>query len=349
MRAARLHSVGEGLSIDEIPEPVPGPNEVLVRIIHCGVCASDLHVRAGVTPPGRLPQILGHEAAGRVTSDAGGFREGEWVALFPGRWCGSCEFCQRGQPNRCMYGRFLGVDMDGAFAELVAVPTEGLIRIPAGVDPAHAAVATDAVATAFHALRRAGDLSGARVAVFGAGGVGIHAIMLAGPLGAAWVAAVDADPVARQRAAEMGAHVVVDPSDGKPGRAIRELSDGGVDFSFEFIGNPETISQSAKSLRKGGRAVLVGLTPEELRLIPAAAFVWSELEVVGSFGAAAGELEELMGMLSRGELDLARSITHRLTLEDADRALEMLRTREDHPLRIVLDIAPGDTGTPSSG
>jgi propanol-preferring alcohol dehydrogenase len=229
--------------------------------------------------------------------------------------------------------------MDGAFAELVAVPSEGLLRIPDGVDPAHAAVATDAVATAFHALRRAGDLSGARVAVFGAGGVGIHAVMLAGPLGAAWVAAVDTDPVARQRAAELGAHEVVDPGDGKPGRAVRALSDGGVDVALEFIGNPETISQAAKSLRKGGRAVLVGLTPEELRLLPTAAFVSSELEVVGSFGAAGGELEELMDMLSRRELDLSHSITHRLSLEDADRALEMLRTREDHPLRIVLDIA----------
>ena len=338
MRAARLHAIGERLSIDDVGEPVPAPGEVLVRITHCGVCASDLHVRDGVTPPGRLPQILGHEAAGRVASATDGFREGESVALYPGRWCGECEFCLRGQPNRCLHGRFLGVDMDGAFAELVAVPSEGLMRIPDGVDPAHAAVATDAVATAFHALRRAGDLSGARIAVFGAGGVGIHAIMLAGPLGAGWVAAVDTDPVARQRAAELGADVVVDPGDGKPGRTIRELSGGGVDVAFEFIGNPETISQCAKSLRKGGRAVLVGLTPEELWLLPAAAFVSSELEVVGSFGATGDELQELMGMLSRRELDLSRSITHRLKLEDADRALEMLRTREGHPLRIVLDI-----------
>jgi threonine dehydrogenase-like Zn-dependent dehydrogenase len=100
------------------------------------------------------------------------------------------------------------------------------------------------------------------------------------------------------------------------------------------------MSQAAKSLRPGGRAVIVGLTPEELRLLPAAALVSAELEVVGSFGATRAELDELLQMLADGRLDLSRSITHRLPLEEADRALEMLRTREGHPLRIVLNIAP---------
>jgi 2-desacetyl-2-hydroxyethyl bacteriochlorophyllide A dehydrogenase len=340
VRAARLHAVGTALSIDDIPEPSPEPGEVLVHIAHCGACASDLHVRDGATPAGPLPQILGHEAAGRVVADAAGYREGEWVALAPGRWCGECGFCLAGTQNRCVRGRFLGVDIDGAFAELVAVPAEGLIRIPAGVDPAHAAVTTDAVATAYHALRRAGDLEGKRVAVFGAGGVGVHAVMLAPAMGASWVVAIDADPVARERALELGADEAVDPADGKPGRAVRARSDGGVDVALELIGNAGTMSQAAKSLRTGGRAVLVGLTPEELRLLPGAAFVSSELEVIGSFGATAAELVELMGMLADGSLDLSRSITHRLPLEEADRALEMLRTREGHPLRIVLDIAP---------
>ncbi len=340
MRAARLHAVGTALSIDEVPDPEPSPGEILVRVAYCGACASDLHVRDGSTPSGPLPQILGHEAAGRVVGDGEGFREGEWVALAPGRWCGKCDFCRTGSPNRCIRGRFLGVDMDGAFAELMAVPPEGLIRIPAGVDPAHAAVATDAVATAYHALRRAGDLRGKRVAVYGAGGVGVHAVMLAPTLGASWVVAVDADPVARERAATLGADEVVDPADGKPGRTVRALSDGGVEVALELIGNPATMSQAVKSLRTGGRAVLVGLTPEELRLLPGAAFVASELEVVGSFGATPDELLELMAMLESGALDLSPSITHHLPLDDADRALEMLRTREGHPLRIVVDIAP---------
>jgi len=338
VRAARLHQIRAPLSIDELPEPIPGPGELLVRVAFCGVCASDLHVRDGVTPAGSLPQILGHEAAGTVAADAEGFREGEWVALFPGRWCGACEMCRAGRENLCERGRFLGVDIDGAFAEAIAVPAGSVTRIPDGVDPAQAAVASDAVATAFHALHRAGDLRGKRVAVFGAGGVGVHAVMLAKSLGAAWVVAVDADEVARERALGLGADEAVDPSDGKPGRAVRELSGGGVDAALELIGDVETMSQAAKSLRRGGRAVIVGLTSAELRLLPAAALVASELDVVGSFGATRSELEELLGMLADGRLDLSRSITHRLPLEDADRALEMLRTREGHPLRIVLEI-----------
>jgi threonine dehydrogenase-like Zn-dependent dehydrogenase len=149
---------------------------------------------------------------------------------------------------------------------------------------------------------------------------------------------VDPDPVARDRALGFGATEAIDPGDGKPGRAVRDRSGGGVDVALELIGNVETMSQAAKSLRPGGRAVLVGLTPEELRLLPAAVLVSSELEVVGSFGATPRELEELLRMLGGGELDLSRSITHRLPLDEADRALEMLRTREGHPLRIVLEI-----------
>jgi 2-desacetyl-2-hydroxyethyl bacteriochlorophyllide A dehydrogenase len=338
MRAARLHEVGAPLRIDEVPEPTTRYGEVLVRIAYCGVCASDLHVKEGVTPSGPLPQTLGHEAAGRLVTDAEGFRAGQWVAVLPGRWCGTCDACSAGRQNLCREGRFLGVDIDGAFTQVLSVPPEAVIRVPEGVDPAHAAVASDAVATAFHALRRGGDLEGLRVAVYGAGGVGAHAVMLAKPLGAEWVAVVDADPVARERALGFGADEAVDPADGKPARAIRGLVDGGADVALEFIGNVETMSQAVKSLRPGGRAVLVGLTPEELRLLPAAVLVASELEVVGSFGAPRAEVEELFEMLGRGDLDLSRSITHRLPLDDADRALEMLRTREGHPLRIVLEI-----------
>lgn len=339
VRAARLHRVGTPLRIDDIPEPDPGPGDVLVRVAYCGVCASDLHVRDGSTPSGPLPQILGHEASGRVVAAGHGFEESAWVAILPERWCGECDRCLAGRTNLCVRARFMGVEIDGAFAEVVTVPGEALLTIPDGLDPAQAAVATDAVATAFHALHRAGEIGGASVAMFGVGGVGAHAVMLARALGANWIAAVDTDGVARERAAAFGADAVIDPSDGKPGRAIRELSDGGVDLAFEFIGNVETMSQAAKSLRPGGRAVLVGLIPEPLTLIPASAFVSSELEVIGSVGATRPEIDDLMAMLARGELDLSESITHRMPLEEADRALEMVRTREGHPLRIVLEIA----------
>ena len=337
MRAARLHEVGRPVTIDDVPEPSAGPGTVLVRVMHCGVCASDLHVAHGATPAGTLPQILGHEPAGRVAAGAEGFAEGEWVAVMPGIWCGECGPCRAGMENRCVRGRFLGVDVDGAWAELIAVPARGLLRIPQGVDPVQAAIATDAGATAFHALHRAG-VEGRRVAIYGAGGVGAHGIVLARALGASWIAAVDTDPVARERALALGADLAVDPSDGKPGRAVRAASEGGVDAALEFIGNAEAMSQATKSLRTGGRAVFVGLTPDELHLLPAAAFVASELEVLGSFGATRAEVEELLAMLGRGEVDLGPLVTHRLPLEDAPRALEMLATREDHPLRIVLDV-----------
>lgn len=338
MRAARLHEIGARLQVEDVPDPKPGPDDVLVNIAYCGVCASDLHVQHGVTPSGPLPQILGHEAAGRVAVSTDGFQAGDWVAICPYRPCRSCPACTAGRENLCQRGQVFGVDTDGEFAEMIAAPADRLLRIPTGVDAAEAAVATDAVATAYHALRRAGPIDGRSVAVFGAGGVGAHGILLAKVLGAAWIAAVDLDPVARERALAFGADVAVDPTDGKPGRAVRKASGGGVDYALEFIGIPEVQSQAAKSIRPGGRVVMVGLTPDELRLLPGALLVSGELEVAGSFGYTLDELEDLFGMLDRGELDLSRSITHRLPLDDVNRALEMLATREGHPLRIVLEL-----------
>jgi D-arabinose 1-dehydrogenase-like Zn-dependent alcohol dehydrogenase len=345
IRAARLHRPRSGtspeiVSVDEVPIPEPGPGEVLVEVRACGICASDLHVVQGVTPHGpRLPQVLGHEPAG-VVAAAGeqvrGWYPGDRVAFQAVRPCGECAYCRSGREAICPDVRIPGVDVDGTQAEYAVADPRFLVPVPGSVPFEQAAVLTDAVATPYHALKRGGVGEGVSVAIFGLGGLGAHAVQLCRLAGADHVIGVDIDPVNLERALDWGADEVVDATDGRPHRRIRERTGGGVDRSLEFVGDARTVSQAVKCLRPGGRATIVGLTPAQMELLPTALFVSRELEVVGSFGSTGQDLNELMDLLEAGRLDLSRSVSHRYAIEEFPAALRQLETREDHPVRVVI-------------
>lgn len=344
MLAARLHeAASEGraakVSVDEVPVPTPGPGEVLVAVDSCGICASDVHVVQGITPHGELPMTLGHEVAGTVAAvgeGVDGWLFGDRVAVAAGIPCGACEYCRVGRINLCSWLRIPGVNVDGGQAGFVAVDERILVPVPASVPLEQAAILTDAVATSYHALKRGGVGDDIVCAIFGLGGLGMHAVLLA-KLAGATVIGVDVDPVNLERAAAWGADHVVDASDGKPARGVRELSEGGVDRSFEFVGAQQAADQAIKSLRRGGRATLVGVSSvERLETVPLGLFVAGELEVVGSFGSTHQDLNELMDLLESGRLDLSRSITHRWRVNQFDEALHALETRAGHPIRMVV-------------
>lgn len=345
MRAARLHRVRtpdapELVTVDEVPVPQPGPGQVLVELRACGVCASDLHVVQGVTPHGpALPQILGHEPSGVVAAvgdGVEGWMAGDRVAFQMARPCGRCAYCQVGREALCSELSVPGVDADGAQAEYAVAEQRFLTPLPSTIPFDQAAILTDAVATPYHALKRGGVGEGVTVAVFGLGGLGMHAIQLAKLAGADVVVGVDLDPVNLDRAREWGADEVVDAADGRPARRIKQFTDGGVDRSFEFVGSSATVDQALKSLKPGGRATVVGLTPQTLDLMPQALFVAQELELVGSFGSTAADLNELIDLADAGRLDLSRSITHRTTIDGFPEALQQLEARDGHPIRIVV-------------
>ena len=346
MRAARLHGprsaeAPQDLRIDELPTPEPGPDEALVRVHACGVCASDLHVVQGITPAGHLPLVLGHEAAGTVAevgADVGDWMPGDRVLVPPGRVCGQCAMCLGGRDNLCPFQQVLGVDVDGAQADHVLAPARMLVPVPGSVPFDRAAILADAVATPYHALKRGGVDEDVTCAIVGLGGLGMHAVQLARLTGA-HVIGVDVDPVCLDRALAWGADEVVDASDGGGAAQVRELTEGGVDRSFEFVGLQATAHDAVKCLRPGGRATLVGISRERLSTLPLGLFVSQELEVVGSFGSTLQDVNELLDLLEAGRLDLSRSVSHTLALDEFPTALEMLESREGHPIRIVVDHA----------
>lgn len=344
MPAMRLHRVRtpdepERLQLDEVDRPRPAPGQVLVEVKACGVCASDLHVVDGVTPHGpTLPQTLGHEAAGviaEVGDEITDWQPGDRVAVLMSHPCHVCGVCLAGRHNLCPSRSIPGIDSNGAMAGFTLADTNSLVPIPVDVPFDQAAITTDAVATPYHALKRAGVGEGVSMVIMGLGGLGMHAILLA-KLAGATVIGVDIDPVNLERALEWGADEVVDASDGQPARRVRGLTDGGADRALEFVGSPKTVDQAIKSLAPGGRATVVGLTNERLQTVPISLFVSQETELVGSFGSTPKDLGELFDLLEQGRLDLSRSITATIGLAEVPDALKALETRDGHPIRTVV-------------
>ncbi|MBI5583027.1 MAG: zinc-binding dehydrogenase [Deltaproteobacteria bacterium] len=342
MKAARFYQVGQPLVIEEVLQPQPGPGEVLIRVKACGICGSDLHiVYEGVTPTAFQPIILGHEFSGVVAAcgpGVSGWQEGDRAAVNCIVSCGRCRNCRAGREQICLERRLLGIHLNGGLAEFAVVPAENLVALPAGIPFDQGAILTDAVATPYHALTRRGRLvRGETVAVIGCGGLGLHAVQLARVLGAGLVVGLDVSETALDRARARGADRVIRNDQGDPAAALREATGGeGVDLAIECHGRPETIALAVAGLRIGGRAVIVGLGAEPIACLPPTEFVRREIELLGSYAFTTREIAELVELVAGGQLNLAASVSRRISLEEINPGLEGLHKKIGHPIRIVV-------------
>src|SRR3990170_3697962 len=232
MKAIRLVQTGKPLVEFELPIPQIGEGDVLVRVSAAGICHSDAHYRAGRSPVEPLPLTLGHEVAGVVESVGSKVLQrspGDRVALHYLVTCGECAYCRSGAEQYCLTGKMLGHYTDGGYAEFVAVPGRNAVLLPDEISFGQGATLMCASATAFHALRKSRLKGGERVAVFGAGGLGISAIQLARAFGALEVIAVDVREENLGLAARCGA-IPVNAGQQDPVVVIRSLTRGqGVD------------------------------------------------------------------------------------------------------------------------
>lgn len=320
MKAVRLVETGKPLELCEMANPEPGPGEIRVRVLAAGICHSDAHYRAGTASVGFLPITLGHEVAGvvdRIGTSVEGVSVGERIALHYLVTCGQCEYCIGGLEQFCVKGRMLGKHMNGGYAEYVVAPARNAIRIADPVSAEAAAIMMCSTATAFHALRKARMSAGERVAVFGAGGLGLSAIQLARACGAAEVFAIDLDPAKLRAAAGYGA-LSIDPANGAPERQVRDLTRGrGVDVALEFAGVPSTQVQAIASLAVRGRAAMAGIGASPFTVHAYPTLINGEAEIVGVSDHLRSELVTLMEFAQRGALDLESVIADRIPLDAA--------------------------------
>lgn len=349
MRALVYRGPGN-LELAEVDDPIPGPGEVIVEVVAAGLCGTDRHLVAGElgVPDGTIP---GHETAGRIAAlgdGVEGWAEGDPVVCYGQVVCGACAACLGGHQNRCTRPVGFGMARPGGFADYVAAPTSSLVALPDSVDPAIGAIATDAIATPFHALTAVGRLrAGETVVVIGAGGLGLHAVGLARMMGATRIVAVDPSAGARDLALAVGADEVFDPSvHDQPGRALRKLV-GGAHAAFEFVGRADTVECGLESLAPGGRLVVVGVGHDRPQLPPIIRFIGMELTVAGSFGSTLADIATVVELIDRGRLDVSHSVSRRVGLED----VPVLLAEPAGPARTVIDPAetPGGNGGGSRG
>lgn len=353
MKAARFYKAGESLRVEDITIPKLGPGEVLVEVRAAGVCGTDLHIALeGTIPTARTPITLGHEGAGVITAlgtpltppDAGG-REGvtEWqagdrVCFLPHVPCGECWYCTEGREALCPRTQIFGLHRDGTFAEAILVPARCLVALPEAISLELGAILTDAVSTAYHAVAVRGAVQrGESVVVIGCGGVGHHAILFARHLGAGQIIAVDMAEGALRRARKAGADATVNAQEDDVAQQVRTLTDGlGADLAVECVGRAETVTTALKSLRRGGRAVVVGVGPARVTLPPLQAFVGMDLALLGSMGFDRADLEAVIGMVAKGELDLAGSVSEMVPLAEINQAMQHVAERQGDSVRLVV-------------
>lgn len=341
MIAVRFLGVGKPLEVTDAPLPSPLHGEVLVAVAACGVCASDLHMIDGSLPTRTPPPVTpGHESSGTVAavgSGVAGWKEGDRVVIYGGKGCGQCPPCRAGRPQEeCWTPLTMGVDYDGAWAEHVVVPASSLCALPSSVPFEVGAILTDAVATPFGAVTETGALrAGERVAIFGVGGLGTHAVQIARLAGASFVAAIDPRSGARERALARGADLALDP-DGAVA-AIREATGGeGVDLAVECVGANEVLKSALASLAIGGRCVVVGVSGERMSLGSSIRFSFFRTRLLGHYGYQRRHLDALIRLVASGRLDVSSSVSKRLPLTQAADAVEALVEKRGDPVRILL-------------
>jgi D-arabinose 1-dehydrogenase-like Zn-dependent alcohol dehydrogenase len=318
MQAVRLAEIGQPLRMFEIPIPALGSRDVLVRVRAAGICHSDAHYRAGVSPVARLPITLGHEVAGvieRTGDRVTGLSAGDRVAIHYLATCGECHYCRLGHEQFCLTGQMIGKHCDGGYAEYIAVPARSVVPLPSDIPFEAGAIMMCSTATSFHALRKARLQPGESVAVYGVGGLGMSAIQLARAFGALHVYAVDID-VDRLGIAEQLGAVPVDAARQDPVEAIRRLTGGkGVDVALELIGLPDTMQQVVRSLAIMGRAVLVGITDESFPVHSYTEVLGKETEIIGASDHRIVELPLLFEFARQAKLDMAQIVTRRVPLD----------------------------------
>jgi len=319
MKAIRLTAIGSPLEERGIDVPRIGPDDVLIRVRAAGICHSDAHYRAGVSPVARFPLTLGHEVAGvidKAGDQVANFKAGDRVCVHYLVTCGNCAFCRAGNEQFCASAEMIGKHRDGGYAEFIAVPERSVFALPEKIPFEQGAIMMCSSATSLHALRKSRLHPGETVAVFGAGGLGISAVQLAASLGAAKVFAIDINPGKLAIAARFGAIPVDARQD--PVAQIRELTNGrGVDVALELIGLPRTMRQAVQSLAVLGRAAIAGLTQEGFEIAPYSELLSKEAEIIGVSDHLASEIPMLLGFVREGKLDLSRDIIRAVPLQAA--------------------------------
>ncbi len=327
MKAMVLHAPNE-LGRGDVPQPEIPAGHARVRILHSGICGTDLKIFSGAIPA-RYPLIMGHEMVGELAG-------GERVIVDPVLNCGRCFHCRIGQTNLCPNGGLIGRETNGGFAEFAVVPEAQIFRLPDSVDLAVAPLIQVAT-TCLHAQERAAVSAGESVAVIGLGVSGQLHVQIAKARGAGKVIGISRSRFKNDLARKLGADMTIEAGARAVNEVLEETEGRGADVVIECTGVMASIAQAIHMVRPGGRIVLFGITNATHGDLPFYDLYFKELTLINNRAAVARDFPATIELVERGALRLAPLVTHRMALEELGSALALLEDGADQRLKIILD------------
>ncbi|HYL64024.1 MAG TPA: L-threonine 3-dehydrogenase [Candidatus Methylomirabilis sp.] len=331
MKALRKVNAARGLSMETVPVPTIGAQDVLVRVKAASICGTDLHIYGWDRwSQGRIkpPVTLGHEFCGvveRVGEEVTAVRPADFASAEMHVNCGHCHQCRLGEAHICQNLRIIGIDQDGAFAEFVKIPASNIWKLDPAIPEQYAAI-LDPLGNAVHTVL-AGPIAGQTVLVTGCGPIGLMSIAVAKACGSSTVFATETKEHRRAMAEKMGADVVLNPAaEDAVGRILRDTNGTGVDALLEMSGNPTAIQQGFKALRAGGRASLLGIPTENVPLDLVNDVIFKGATVQGIYGRRMyGTWVQMTALLKAGRLNLDPLFGERAELENFESAFAKLQ------------------------
>jgi alcohol dehydrogenase len=345
MKAVLYQEFRKPPEITDVQDPTPPRGGVVIEVRSTGLCLSDWHGWMGHDPDIELPHIPGHELAGvvaEVDNQVRNWKKGDKVTLPFVGGCGQCTYCLEANPQVCDYQFQPGFTSWGSFAPYVAIKYAdfNLVRIPEYLNFESASILGCRFATSFRALVDQGKVKQDQwVAVYGCGGIGLSAIMIAVALGAR-VIAIDLSPSKLQFAKKLGAEHTVLVPDQSPVESVKSITGNGAHLSIDAVGKAEIVGNSIASLRKGGIHIQVGLMdPEEKEVsVPFDRLIAEELHLMGSHGIQTSRYDAIFYLIANGKLDPGALITRRISLSESIDELINLNKKSDPGITIINDF-----------
>ena len=335
MRSAKLVAPKKIELVPDAPEPKTGPGQVLVRVKAVGICGTDIHVWHGERPDVALPRVMGHEFSGVVEADLGKFKKGDKVVVDPVVSCGTCVSCKRGYPNLCSTVKCLGVQVEGAFCDLIAVPEEKVYCFPENLSFVQASM-IEPYSIASEVIFRGVPISGEKALVFGAGPIGLGILEGLRLKGLSVMVTNFADS-RLAKARELGADRTVNGKTEDLTQAVKSFTeDFGLDFIVDAVGSPKIMENAIEIAAPGGRVAVLGFNPAPAQ-VPELFLVRKELKIMGT-RMNCNRFPEVLEWFGGNKVHPDAVLSTVYPLEKIQAAFEHIAGNPENTLKIVITL-----------
>lgn len=321
MKAAIYRGAGKPLALETLPDPTPGPDDVVIKVHRCGICGTDLHMTEGHSWQFPLGTVPGHEYSGEIIeigSNVSGFKKGDLITALPSTGCGHCEACYRGNLALCHNAPGLM----GGYAEMLRIPISNAIKLPSVLSAADGAL-IEPLAVALYAIRLSQIKPGDRILVLGAGSVALCTIYWANRLGAGRIVAMSRSARRQPLVLEMGANDFIQYGDSEKSEVVEALG-GEPDIVFECIGSPGFLTKAIQHVRDFGLVSSMGFCTAPDQIIPAIAG-WKGVTLQFPVGYSLKDFQYVADVMNAGHVDPRILISSVISLDELPSKFEQLR------------------------